>query len=261
MIKEAIAQVVEGEDLSMEETAGVMSEIMSGEATPAQIASFITAMRMKGETALEIAGCARTMRDNALHVNPKRTDVVDTCGTGGDSSGTFNISTTVAFVAAGAGLGVAKHGNRSITSQCGSADLMEALGVKIELTPEQVAQCVDEVGIGFCFAPAFHPAMKYATPVRQELGLRTLFNILGPLANPARARRQLIGIYSADLTETLAEVLRAMESEQAFVVHGADGLDELSTTGKNKVSELRDGSIKTYQIDPAELGLGKSKLT
>ncbi len=152
MIKEAIAQVVEGEDLSMEETAGVMSEIMNGEATPAQIASFITAMRMKGETASEIAGCARTMRDNALHVNPKRNDVVDTCGTGGDSSGTFNISTTVAFVAAGAGLGVAKHGNRSITSKCGSADLMEALGIRIDLTPEQVAQCVDEVGIGFCYA-------------------------------------------------------------------------------------------------------------
>lgn len=260
MIKEAIAKAVEGIDLDIDETSAVMQEIMSGEATPAQIGSFITALRIKGETPSEIAGCARIMRDNALHVNPKRSDVVDTCGTGGDSSGTFNISTTVAFVAAGSGLGVAKHGNRSVTSKCGSADLMEALGVKIDLTPEQVAQCVDEAGIGFCFAPAFHPAMKYATPVRQEIGLRTVFNVLGPLANPARARRQLIGIYSADLTETLAEVLHAMESEQAFVVHGADGLDELSVTGKNKVSELRDGFVKTYDLDPAELGLGKAKL-
>ncbi|NQT71408.1 MAG: anthranilate phosphoribosyltransferase [Chloroflexi bacterium] len=261
MIKEALVKVVEGNDLDMAETEGVMSEIMSGNATPAQIGAFITALRIKGETADEIAGCARIMRENALHVNPKRDDVVDTCGTGGDSSGTFNISTTVAFVAAGAGLGVAKHGNRSITSQCGSADLMEALGVKIDLAPEQVAQCVDDVGIGFCFAPAFHPAMKYATPVRQEIGLRTVFNILGPLANPARARRQLIGIYSADLTETLAKVLLAMESEHAFVVHGAGGIDELSITGINRVSELKNGFVKTYDLDPGQLGLGKANMS
>ena len=261
MIKEALAKIVDGNDLDMAETEGVMSEIMSGNATPAQIGAFITALRIKGETAEEIAGCARIMRENALHVNPKRDDVVDTCGTGGDSSGTFNISTTVAFVAAGAGLGVAKHGNRSITSQCGSADLMEALGIKIDLTPEQVAQCVDDVGIGFCFAPAFHPAMKYATPVRQEIGLRTVFNILGPLANPARARRQLIGIYSADLTETLAKVLLAMESEHAFVVHGAGGIDELSITGINRVSELKNGFVKTYDLDPGQLGLGKANMS
>ncbi len=260
MIKEAIAKVVDSQNLSMNETENVMKEIMGGEATSAQIASFITALRIKGETSEEIAGCARIMQEHALQVNPKRTDVVDTCGTGGDASGTFNISTTVAFVAAGAGLGVAKHGNRSITSKCGSADLMEALGVKITLAPEQVAQCVDEVGIGFCFAPAFHPAMKYATPVRQEIALRTVFNVLGPLANPARAKRQLIGVYNENLTEVLADVLRALKSERAFVVHGADGLDELSTTGINRVSELKDGQVTTYKLDPQELGLVKTSL-
>ena len=260
MIKEAINKVADGHDLSMSETETAMNEIMSGEATPAQIAAFITALRIKGETAEEIAGCAKIMQQNALQVNPKRTDVVDTCGTGGDASGTFNISTTVAFVVAGTGLGVAKHGNRSITSKCGSADLMEALGIKISLAPEQVAQCVDEVGIGFCFAPAFHPAMKYATPVRQEIGLRTVFNVLGPLANPARAKRQLIGVYSENLTETIADVLRALKSERAFVVHGADGLDELSTTGVNRVSELKDGQVISYKIDPEELGIAKASL-
>ena len=258
MIKEAISKVVERQDLSMSETESVMSQIMSGEATPAQISAFITALRMKGETASEIAGCARIMQQHALQVNPERTDVVDTCGTGGDGSGTFNISTTVAFVAAGAGLGVAKHGNRSISSKCGSADLMEALRVKIDLKPEQVAQCIDKVGIGFCFAPVFHPAMKYATPVRREIALRTVFNVLGPLANPARAKRQLIGVYSPDLTETLADVLRALGSERAFVVHGAGGLDELSTTGVNRVSELRDGQVVTYKLDPLELGLSQA---
>ena len=259
MIKEAISKIVEGADLSMAETEGVMAEIMGGQATPAQIGAFLTALRIKGETAAEIAGCARIMRQNAIRVNPKRSDIVDTCGTGGDGSGTFNISTAVAFVAAGAGLGVAKHGNRSVSSKCGSADLMQALGVKIDLAPDQVAQCIDEVGIGFLFAPAFHPAMKYATPVRQEIGLRTIFNVLGPLANPAWAKRQLLGVYSAELTETLAEVLKAMGSEHAFVVHGAGGLDELSTTGINKVSELRDGQIKTYDLDPQTLGLPAAK--
>ncbi|MDD5094032.1 MAG: anthranilate phosphoribosyltransferase [Dehalococcoidia bacterium] len=258
MIKEAILKVVEKQNLTMTEAEAVMTEIMSGQATPAQIAAFITALRIKGETAEEIAGCARIMQKHALQVNPQRTDVVDTCGTGGDDSGTFNISTTVAFVAAGAGLGVAKHGNRSVSSKCGSADLMEALGVKIDLKPEQVARCVDEVGIGFCFAPAFHPAMKYATPVRREIGLRTVFNVLGPLANPARAKRQLIGVYSADLTEVLADVLRALKSERAFVVHGHGGLDELSTTGTNRVSELCDGTVKTFKLDPQELGIPRA---
>ena len=259
MIKEAISKIVVRADLSMAETEGVMAEIMGGQATPAQIGAFLTALRIKGETAAEIAGCARIMRQNAIRVNPKRSDIVDTCGTGGDGSGTFNISTAVAFVAAGAGLGVAKHGNRSVSSKCGSADLMQALGVKIDLAPDQVAQCIDEVGIGFLFAPAFHPAMKYATPVRQEIGLRTIFNVLGPLANPAWAKRQLLGVYSAELTETLAEVLKAMGTEHAFVVHGAGGLDELSTTGANKVSELRHGQVKTYELDPQTLGLAAAK--
>ncbi|MFA4837531.1 MAG: anthranilate phosphoribosyltransferase [Dehalococcoidia bacterium] len=260
MIKEAITKVVEKQNLTMTETEGVMTEIMSGQATPAQIAAFLTALRMKGETAEEIAGCARIMRANARRVQPKRTDVVDTCGTGGDASGTFNISTAVAFVAAGAGLGVAKHGNRSVSSKCGSADLMEALGVKIDLSPEQVAQCIDEVGIGFCFAPAFHPAMKYATPVRREIGLRTIFNVLGPLANPAWAKRQLIGVYSAELTEVLAEVLKNLGAERAFVVHGDSGLDELSTTGPSRVSELRDGKIKTYELNPEPFGIPQASM-
>jgi len=258
MIKEAIAKVVERENLTMTETEQVMGEIMSGEATPAQISAFLTALRMKGETASEIAGCARVMRENALRVTPKRTDVVDTCGTGGDASGTFNISTAVAFVVAGTGVGVAKHGNRSVSSKCGSADLMEALGIKISLSAEQVAQCIDEVGIGFLFAPGFHPAMKYATPVRQEIGLRTIFNVLGPLANPAWAKRQLIGVYSAQLVPTIAEVLRNMGTEHAFVVHGAGGLDELSTTGVNQVAELKDGEIHAFELAPTELGIPKA---
>ncbi|MBT9148709.1 MAG: anthranilate phosphoribosyltransferase [Dehalococcoidia bacterium] len=272
MIKEAIARIVEGSDLTIAEAAKVMAEIMQGKATPAQLGAFITALRIKGETAAEIAGCARIMRENAIRVKPQRADLVDTCGTGGDGSGTFNISTTVAFVAAGAGLGVAKHGNRSVSSRCGSADLMQALGVRIDLSPVQVAHCIDEVGIGFLFAPALHPAMKYAAAVRQEIGLRTIFNLLGPLANPARVRRQLLGVYSAHLTVTLAEVLHAMGSEHAFVVHGADGLDELSTTGINRVSELRfdplgqascpsNGQVRTYDLDPQELGLPPARLS
>jgi len=258
MIKEAIAKVVERENLTMTETEQVMGEIMRGEATAAQISAFLTALRMKGETASEIAGCARVMRENALRVTPKRTDVVDTCGTGGDASGTFNISTTVAFVVAGTGVGVAKHGNRSVSSKCGSADLMEALGIKISLSAEQVAQCIDEVGIGFLFAPGFHPAMKHATPVRQEIGLRTIFNVLGPLANPAWAKWQLIGVYSAQLVPTIAEVLQNMGTEHAFVVHGAGGLDELSTTGVNQVAELKDGEIHAFELDPTKLGIPRA---
>jgi anthranilate phosphoribosyltransferase len=261
MIKEAIAKIVAGSNLTMLEAEAVMAETMHGEATPAQLGAFITALHMKGEIIAEIAGCARIMRENAIRVKPQRTDLVDTCGTGGDGSGTFNISTTVAFVAAGAGLGVAKHGNRSVSSRCGSADLIQALGVRIDLSPTQVAQCIDEVGIGFLFAPAFHPAMKYAAAVRQEIGLRTIFNLLGPLANPARVSRQLLGVYNIELTATLSEVLHAMGSEHAFVVHGADGLDELSTTGINRVSELHHGQVRTYDLDPRELGLPRSKLS
>lgn len=261
MIKEALSKIVSREDLTSTEAREVMREIMLGQATPAQIGAFLTALRMKGETVDEIAGCARAMRESAIKVEPKSKALVDTCGTGGDGKGTFNISTTVAFVAAGAGLAVAKHGNRSVSSKCGSADLLQALGVNLELTPEQVAQCIDEVGIGFLFAPKFHPAMKYALGPRQEIGLRTIFNILGPLSNPANARRQLLGVYHSDLTELMAEVLRTLGAEAAFIVHGADGLDELSVTGPNKVSRLSNSSIETFYLDPEELGLPRARLS
>jgi len=261
MIKEALSKIVSRSDLTMAEAREVMREIMKGEATQAQIGAFLTALRMKGETVDEIAGCAQAMRESAIPVKPNRNQLVDTCGTGGDGSGTFNISTTVAFVAAGAGLAVAKHGNRSVSSRCGSADLLQALGVNLELAPEQVAQCIDEVGIGFLFAPKLHPAMKYALAPRQEIGLRTIFNILGPLSNPAQAKRQLLGVYHSDLTELMAEVLRALGAEHAFVVHGADGLDELSVTGLNKISRLHDGDIETYYLNPQDLGLPRAKLS
>ena len=261
MIKEALSKIVSRNDLTMAEAREVMREIMKGEATQAQIGAFLTALRMKGETADEIAGCALAMRESAIAVKPKSNQLVDTCGTGGDDKGTFNISTTVAFVAAGAGLAVAKHGNRSVSSRCGSADLLQALGVNLELTQEQVAQCIDEVGIGFLFAPKLHPAMKYALGPRQEIGLRTIFNILGPLSNPAQAKRQLLGVYNSDLTELIAEVLRTLGAEHAFVVHGADGLDELSVTGQNKISRLYDGYIETYYLNPQDLGLPRAKLS
>ena len=261
MIKEALTKIVSGSDLSMAEAKEVMREIMQGQATQAQIGAFLTALRMKGETADEIAGCAQAMRESAIEVKPKQNILVDTCGTGGDGSGTFNISTTVAFVAAGAGLAVAKHGNRSVSSRCGSADLLQALGVNLELSAEQVARCIDEVGIGFLFAPLLHPAMKHALGPRQEIGLRTIFNILGPLSNPAGAKRQLLGVYDGGLTELMAEVLRALGAEHAFVVHGADGLDELSVTGPNKLSRLHEGHIETYYLDPQELGLPQARLS
>ncbi|MEE8471027.1 MAG: anthranilate phosphoribosyltransferase [Dehalococcoidia bacterium] len=261
MIKEALNKIVSGGDLTMAEAKEVMREIMQGQATQAQIGAFLTALRMKGETANEIAGCAQAMRENAIEVKPKQDVLVDTCGTGGDGSGTFNISTTVAFVAVGAGLAVAKHGNRSVSSRCGSADLLQALGVNLELSAEQVARCIDEVGIGFLFAPLLHPAMKHALGPRKEIGLRTIFNILGPLCNPAQAKRQLLGVYDSNLTELMAEVLRALGTEHAFVVHGAHGLDELSITGPNKVSRLHDGHIETYYLDPQELGLRQANVS
>jgi anthranilate phosphoribosyltransferase len=210
---------------------------------------------MKGETPEEVTGFARVMREKAVRIRPQRTDVVDTCGTGGGGLTTFNISTAAAFVAAGAGVPVAKHGNRGITSSCGSADVLEALGVCITCTPEQVAACVDQAGIGFMFAPAHHPAMKHAGPVRRELGFRTVFNILGPLTNPAGASSQVIGVFDPSLTELLAQALRNLGSGRAFVVHGLDGLDELSTLGATRVTELRDGRIETYVLMPAEPGL------
>ncbi len=221
MIKEAIAKLLEKRSLSAEEAEGVMGEIMHGEATPAQIAGYLTALRMKGETVEEIVGSARAMKAHAIRVQVGREDLVDTCGTGGDGAHTFNISTTAALVVAGAGLPVAKHGNRSASSRCGSADLMEALGVKIDLGPQQVARCIEEVGIGFLFAPHFHPAMKHAAPVRRELGVRTIFNILGPLVNPASPSVQLLGVFSAELTAPLAQVLSQLGTRRALVVHSS----------------------------------------
>ncbi len=258
MITDAIKKVVDGHDLSRSEAIGAMNEIMGGGATDAQIAALITALRMKGETADEVSGFAAVMREKAVAVEPKTTGVVDTCGTGGDLSGTFNISTTAAFVVAGAGVPVAKHGNRSVSSACGSADLLEALGVNLDLPPQAIADAIDEVGIGFLFAPALHKAMKYAIGPRKEIGIRTVFNILGPLTNPAGAAYQVLGVYHADLTETMAEVLSSLGTKHALVVHG-DGLDELTTTGPTKVSEVNDGSISTYEVNPAELGLAPAE--
>jgi anthranilate phosphoribosyltransferase len=236
-----------------------MTQIMHGQATPAQIGAFLTALRLKGETVAEITGCARAMRHSAVRVCPRRKDtLVDTCGTGGDGTGTFNISTTAAFVVAGAGQPVAKHGNRSISSHCGSADVMEALGLQLDLTAEQIAACIDEIGIGFLFAPLLHPAMKHAIGPRRELGIRTIFNLLGPLTNPARAAVQVLGVYDARLTETLAYVLAALGCRAAFVVHGAGGMDELTTCGPNRISALRDGHIETYTLDPIELGFARA---
>lgn len=260
MIREAIAKAVKKESLAQEEAEGVMNEIMWGEATPSQISAFLTALRMKGETAEEIAGCARAMRSHALKVVTKQDPVIDTCGTGGDGTGTFNISTITAFVVAGTGLAVAKHGNRSVSSRCGSADVVEALGGRIELGPEEVSRCIDEIGIGFLFAPRLHPAMKYAATPRREMGIRTIFNLLGALTNPASASIQLLGVYDANLTETLAQVLNLLGTSRALVVHGADGLDELSTTGINKLTQLWDGKIETFYLDPSELGLPSARI-
>lgn len=259
-IQAAIKKVGEGQNLSFEEAQSAMQDIMSGEATPAQIGAYLMALRMKGETIEEIAGSAASMRAAAHHAPVKALGVVDTCGTGGDGAQTFNISTTVAFVVAGAGVPVAKHGNRSVSSQSGSADVLRVLGVNLEITPQQAADCVDEVGIGFMFAPSFHPAMKHAIGPRREMGVRTIFNILGPLTNPAGAKRQLMGVFDGKLTESLAQVLKELGSEAVFVVHGAGGLDELTTTGANTISELRDGAVRTYDLDPQSLGLAPATL-
>jgi anthranilate phosphoribosyltransferase len=259
MIKEAITLLVGGRSLSMEQAASVMEEIMNGEATPAQFGAFVTALRLKGETVDEIIGLAKTMRAKAISVTITE-PVVDTCGTGGDGAHTFNISTAAAFVTAGAGLRVAKHGNRAMSSQCGSADALEALGVKIDLNAEQVKRCLEEVGIGFMFAPVFHPAMKYAASPRREIGIRTVFNILGPLTNPAGARAQVLGVADVLLLEKLAIALQGLGCRHALVVHGDDGLDEITVTGKTQVCELKDGSIKSYSISPDDLGLPQASL-
>jgi len=254
MIKEAIAALVSGRSLAADDAAQVMEEIMQGEATPAQFGAFVTALRLKGETVDEIVGLARTMRARAIPVIADG-PVVDTCGTGGDGSHTFNISTTAAFVAAGAGLKVAKHGNRAMSSQCGSADVLEALGVKIDLNAEQVQRCLQEIGIGFMFAPAFHPAMKYAAVPRREIGIRTVFNILGPLTNPAGAKAQVLGVADDSLVEKMALALQQLGCHHSLVVHGEDGLDEITISGKTHVCELKGSHIVNYTISPENLGL------
>ena len=264
MIREALANVIKGEDLSREDAAGVMEEIMTGEATPAQIGGFLIALRTKGETADEIAGCAEIMRRHATRVKATGT-VIDTCGTGGDETGTFNISTAAAFVAAGAGVKVAKHGNRSVSSNSGSADVLKTMGVNIEAEVPVVEKCIEEAGVGFLFAPLLHAAMKYAIGPRREMGVRTVFNVLGPLTNPAGATRQLLGVFSADLTQLIGEVLARLGTERALVVsglpaEGAGALDEISTIAPTRVTRGEGESVKTEELDAASLGIARARI-
>jgi len=257
MIKEAIASLIDGRSLSMEQAAEVMEEMTSGQVTPAQFGAFVTALRIKGETADEIAGLASVMRAKAIRVETTE-PVIDIVGTGGDNSKSFNISTAAAFVAAGAGIKVAKHNNRAMTSQCGSADVLEALGMKIELDASQVKDCVEKIGIGFMFAPLFHPAMKFATLPRREIGIRTIFNILGPLTNPALAESMVLGVPSEELGEKLIQVLYRLGSKHSLVVHGLNGMDEISVAGRSRVWELQDGEITDYYVLPEDFGLAKA---
>jgi len=261
VIQEAITKLLDGKQLTRAEARAVMDEIMLGEATPAQIGGFLVALRAKGETPDEIAGCAEAMRAHVLAVNPRREDLVDTAGTGGDGAQTINISTAAALVAAAAGAAVAKHGNRAVSSACGSADVLEALGFTLEQEPERISRSIDELGFGFLFAPSHHPAMRHAAPVRTELATRTVFNILGPLTNPAGARAQVVGVYSPTLVRTIAEVLARLGARRAFVVHGAGGIDELSPVGTNLVAEVVDGAVHERELDPeAELRLPRCDL-
>jgi anthranilate phosphoribosyltransferase len=255
MIREAIARLLDRHDLSRDEARAVMDEIMRGEATPAQIGGFLVALRAKGETVAEIAGCAEAMRDHVLPVRPERTDLVDTAGTGGDGARTLNISTAAAFVAAAAGAAVAKHGNRAVSSACGSADVMEALGFELEQPPARIARSIDLHGFGFMFAPMHHPAMKHAAPVRRELGARTVFNLLGPLTNPAGARAQVVGVFSPVLARTVADVLSLLGTSRAFVVHGAGGVDELSPSGPNLAFDVSGDGVSELVVDPVDLGI------
>jgi anthranilate phosphoribosyltransferase len=255
VIQAALQRLLDGHDLSRDEAREVMGTIMRGEATPAQIAGFLVALRAKGETADEIAGCAEAMREHVLPVLPRRDDLVDTAGTGGDGAKTINISTAAALVAAAAGAGVAKHGNRAVSSSSGSADVLEALGFNLDLPAERVAHSIDELGFGFLFAPTHHPAMRHAAPVRRELAARTVFNVLGPLTNPAGARAQVVGVYAPELVRTIAEVLAQLGAHRAFVVHGAAGIDELSPAGPNLVCEVVGGEVRERTIDPLELGV------
>lgn len=273
MIKEAIAKVIERQDLSESEMVDVMDQIMGGEATPAQIGAFITALRMKGETVPEIIGAARVMRDRATpikvgpvvdidreEINVDRETILDTCGTGGSGTRSFNISTTVALTVAACGVRVAKHGNRSISSACGSADVLECLGVNLNISPEKVAHCVTEVGVGFLFAPALHGAMKYAIGPRKEIGIRTIFNILGPLTNPAGADRQVLGVYQEQLVEPMARVLSGLGCKRGFVVHGSDGMDEITLTGTTLVAAISGGEVELQTIDPEQFGFQRCQL-
>ena len=256
MIQQSLARLLDGHDLTRADARAVMDEIMRGDATPGQIGGFLVALRLKGETADEIAGCAEAMREHVLPVRPKRDDLVDTAGTGGDGGRTFNISTAAALVAAAAGSAVAKHGNRAVSSASGSADVLEALGFALDLEPDRIARSIDELGFGFLFAPSHHPAMRHAAPVRKELATRTVFNVLGPLTNPAGARAQVVGVYSPQLVRTIAEVLARLGARRAYVVHGAGGIDELSPVGPNLVCEVVDGSVYERELDPeAELGI------
>ncbi|MBA2332375.1 MAG: anthranilate phosphoribosyltransferase [Actinobacteria bacterium] len=257
MIQPALSLLLDGRDLTRAQARDVMNEIMSGEATQAQIGGFLVALRLKGETADEIAGCAEAMREHVLPVRPKRDDLVDVVGTGGDGANTFNISTAAALVAAAAGAAVAKHGNRSSSSTTGAADVLEALGFTLELAPKRIERSIDELGFGFLFAQAHHPAMRHAAPVRRELAARTVFNVLGPLTNPAGASALVLGVYAPELAPTLAEALVQLDARRAFVVHGAGGLDELSPTGPNLVCEVAEGSVRSYELDPLELGIAR----
>jgi anthranilate phosphoribosyltransferase len=268
IITEAVRALVDRRDLTRLEAAGAMEAIMSGAATNAQIAAFLTALRMKGETVEELIGFAQVMRQKAVKVRASGADLaqtgtdremlIDTCGTGGDASGTFNVSTATAFVVAGAGVKVAKHGNRSVSSLCGSADVVETLGINIELSPPKVARCVDEVGIGFLYAPLLHTAMKHVMAARREMGVRTVFNMLGPLTNPAGANAQVIGVYAAALTEPLARVLAELGTIRAFVVHGADGLDEISNTGESHIAEVHEGVVRSTRVRPEDFGMARA---
>ena len=258
-IQEGLARILDGHDLSKQDARAVMNQIMRGEATPAQIGGFLVALRLKGETAEEIAGCAEAMRAHVLAVHPKRDDLVDTAGTGGDGAGTFNISTAAALVAAAAGAAVAKHGNRAVSSASGSADVLEALGFEPELPAERIERSIDELGFGFLFAPSHHPAMRHAAPVRRELAARTVFNVLGPLTNPAGARAQVVGVYAPELVPTIATVLARLGARRAFVVHGAGGIDELSPAGPNLVCEVSGGKVRRREIDPRDFGVARCK--
>jgi anthranilate phosphoribosyltransferase len=258
MFSTLIEKLMRREDLSSEEAAGAMADVMEGHAADAQIAGFLIGLAMKGERPAEIVGLARTMRAHAVKVAAVGADVFDTCGTGGDRSGTFNISSAAALVMAGCGVRIAKHGNRSVSSQCGSADVFEALGVKVSAPPAIVERSLAEAGIGFFFAPTFHPSMRHAAPTRGALGVRTAFNLLGPLTNPAGATRQLVGVPRPEFTELIARSLLLLGSTRAWVVHGADGIDEISTTGYTKISECRDGSVNTFYLHPADVGLPKA---